>query len=69
MEIKSRVPGVVEKIMVAEGDNVSRGDVVMILEAMKMQTKIPCPADGEVSEIMVEEGEHVKGGQVLLVIE
>lgn len=69
MEIKTRVPGVVKKINVSEGDSVSKGDILMLLEAMKMETKVPCPLDGEVSEILVEEDEHVKGGQVLLIVE
>lgn len=69
MEIKARVPGLVTKINVEEGDTVKKGDVVMIMEAMKMETKVPCPVDGEVTEIRVEEKDHVKGGQVLMVVE
>ena len=69
MEIKARVPGVVETINVKEGDTVSKKDVVMKLEAMKMVTPVLSPADGEVTEVCVEKGEHVKGGQVLMIIE
>ena len=69
MDIKARVPGVVTKICVAEGDEVKKGDIVMIMEAMKMETKVPCPCDGEVTEIKVEEKDHVKGGQVLMTVE
>lgn len=69
MEIKARVPGVVEEINVKEGDTVAKKDVVMKLEAMKMATPVLAPMDGEVTEICVEKGDHVKGGQVLMVIE
>lgn len=69
MDIKSRVPGVITKINVAEGDEVKKGDIVMIMEAMKMETKVLSPVDGEVTEIKVEEKDHVKGGQALLTVE
>ena len=69
MEIKSRVPGVIVKINAAEGDTVKKGDVLMVMEAMKMETKVPCPIDGEVAEVLVEEKEHVKSGQVLVIVE
>ncbi len=69
MEIKSRVPAMVEKINVKEGDSVSKMDILVELEAMKMIQKVPSPIDGEVSEICIEEGEKVKAGQVMMIIE
>lgn len=69
MEVKSRVPGTVQELKVKVGDQVSKMDVLLILEAMKMEQKIPSPDDGEVTEIMVEEGDRVRAGQVLLVVE
>jgi len=69
MEIKSRVPGVVETINFKVGDEVKKGDVVLTLEAMKMVQKVLAPVDGELTEINVEAEDHVKAGQVLAVIE
>ena len=69
MEIKSRVPGVVEEILVKEGDQVHTKDAIMKIEAMKMQQSILTPVGGEVTEIRVEKGDHIKAGQVLAVIE
>ena len=69
MEIKTRVPGVVEEILVKEGDEVSAKDLIVKIEAMKMQQYILTPVAGEVTEICVEKGDHIKAGQVLAVIE
>lgn len=69
MEIKARVPGVVQKILVKEGDEVKVKDGLAVLEAMKMEQTIPCPVDGTVSEIRIEVGDHVRAGAVLMVVE
>ena len=69
MEIKTRVPGVVQKILVKEGDEVKVKDGLAVLEAMKMEQTIPCPVDGIVSEIRIEVGDHVRAGAVLMVVE
>ncbi|MCD8010655.1 MAG: biotin/lipoyl-binding protein [Lachnospiraceae bacterium] len=69
MEIKSRVPGVIEEVLVEEGDQVEEKTVVAKLEAMKMVQKVLTPVSGEVTEVCVEKGARVKPGQVLMVIE
>lgn len=69
MEIKTRVPGMVQKIMVKEGDAVKTKDVLAVLEAMKMEQSVLCPVDGTVSEIKVEAGSRVRAGEVLMVVE
>lgn len=69
MEIKTRVPGVLEELLVKEGDTVSAKDVVAKIEAMKMVQAILTPVSGEVTEVLVEAGSHIKAGQVLMVIE
>ena len=69
MEIKARVPGMVQKINVKVGDQVKKMDVVAVLEAMKIEQNIPSPTDGEVTEINVEEGDRIQSGKVLMVIE
>lgn len=69
MEIRARVPGAVESILVKEGDHVEVKDVLVKLEAMKMVQSVLTPKAGEVSEILVEEGDRVKSGQVIMTIE
>ena len=55
--------------MVAAGDRVGAGQVVLVMEAMKMQHSITAPTDGVVAEINVETGSQVAAGQVLAVVE
>ena len=52
---------------VKEGDTVKEGDVVMILEAMKMENSILAPASGAVKQICCKEGQSVQKGDVLAV--
>jgi propionyl-CoA carboxylase alpha chain len=50
------------------GDAVAAGQVLVVLEAMKMEHHIKAPADGTVTEVRVAEGQHVDNGTLLLVI-
>ncbi len=68
VELKSQMPGAVFKIIVNAGTSVSKGDTILVLEAMKMEMKIGSPADGTVSEICVAQGDQVEEGQVLAII-
>lgn len=67
-EIKASLPGSVFKVIAKEGDSVKTGDVIVILEAMKMEIEIVSPKDGVVSSINVNEGQTVENGQLLAVI-
>lgn len=69
MEIKSRMPGKVFKVLVAVGDTVTKGQKVLICEAMKMETPLASPCDGTVAEIKADVGARISAGQVLMVIE
>ena len=60
--------GNIFKIMVTAGQSVAAGDVIMIMEAMKMETEIRSPAAGVVSELLVKEGDAVQVGQALLTL-
>ena len=51
MEVESEVTGNVWKILVEEGSKVTSGDVVMILESMKMEIPVEAPADGTIAEL------------------
>ncbi|RYB93886.1 ATP-grasp domain-containing protein [Nocardioides oleivorans] len=63
------MPGTVVSVKVAAGDDVTAGDVVLVLEAMKMQHTVTAPHDGTVTEIDVEPGAQVASGEVLAVVE
>lgn len=69
MEVKARMPGKVEEVKVKAGDAVKKGDVLFIVEAMKMKTPMPCPQDGTVKELKVEAGSRVSAGELMAVIE
>lgn len=67
-EIKAGVPGNVLRIDVNAGDSVNEGDVLLVLEAMKMEIEIKAPRSGEVSSILVSQGDKVVTGQALVVL-
>lgn len=62
------MPGKVLSIKVNVGDTVNNGDLVLLLEAMKMENEIFATSSGKVSEIRVNSGDAVNTGDVLLVI-
>ena len=64
--INAPLAGNVFKVLVGPGDQVSNGDVVIILEAMKMETEIRSAFDGTVSAVLVKEGDGVTNGQPLI---
>ena len=63
------MPGTVVAVKVEAGREVVAGDVVLVLEAMKMQHTVTAPHDGTVTEINVEPGAQVAAGEVLAVVE
>jgi biotin carboxyl carrier protein len=67
--IKSPMPGKVVKVNVSEGDSVAKGQTVLILSAMKMESEYKSPVDGTVKKIAVREGDIVEGNQVLIEFE
>ncbi|ASJ21727.1 biotin/lipoyl-containing protein [Brachyspira hampsonii] len=68
ISVKATMPGTIVSFNVAVGDKVQEGQVVAILEAMKMENEITAPASGEVKSIHVEKGSSVVEGQVILQI-
>lgn len=66
--VESSVPGCVWKISVAQGDKVAAGDVLVIVESMKMEMSITAPHSGEVVQVRCAEGNAVSLGQVLIVM-
>ena len=67
-EVKAGLPGNVLRIEVSEGDSVAEGDVLLVVEAMKMETEIKAPKSGIVNSILVAQGDKVVTGQGLVVI-
>ncbi len=67
--ISSTIPGKIVSIAVAEGDNVAEGDVVMILEAMKMQNEIQAPLSGTVTAVNCKPGDSIEANSPLVIIQ
>jgi biotin carboxyl carrier protein len=69
MNITSPMPGKVVRILVNEGDMVEKGQTIIILSAMKMESEYKAFADGTIKKIHVSEGVTVEGNQLLIEIE
>ena len=67
-KVTSPMPGTILSVNVAAGDAVKRGQVLMILEAMKMENEIMCPCDGTVASVSVTKGAAVESGTLLCTI-
>jgi biotin carboxyl carrier protein len=68
-DLTAQMPGQVVSVLVAEGDVVTRGQALVVLEAMKMEIRASAPADGRVKRLLVKVGDIVERGQPLLEIE
>jgi biotin carboxyl carrier protein len=68
-ELKASMPGLVIRIKVRPGEEVAKGQPVIILEAMKMENEIRVPADGVIKELCVQEGQPVEKGDLLIVLD
>ena len=69
VSVTAPMPGTIWKVEVPEGQKVTKGQVVIILEAMKMENELVAPKDGTIAQIKVEKGSAVSVGEVLVVIE
>ena len=69
MDVKAKMPGKVIELKVKAGDAVKKGDLLLVMEAMKMKNPVPAPGDGTVKDLKVEAGGRVNAGQVMVVIE
>jgi len=67
--VTAPMPGTILSIKVKQGSNVAKGDVIMILEAMKMENEILAPQGGTISSIDVTEGASVNTGDLLATME
>ena len=67
-QVTSPMPGTILDVKVAQGAAVKKGDVLMILEAMKMENEIMAPCDGTAASVSVIKGATVESGSLLCVI-
>ncbi len=66
--IKSSIQGMVLEVPVSRGMDVKKGDLLLVLEAMKMENPVIAPADGKVVEIFVDVGDVVQSGDILMAV-
>ena len=67
--IEAPMPGSILRVLVNEGDIIKAGDVLLILEAMKMENEILSPKDAKVAKIVVSAGASVNSGDQLIILE
>ena len=67
-EVKAPMPGLVLRINAKVGDTVKKDDIIMVMEAMKMENEIYAPCDGVVTSIPVSQGQQLQSGDLLLTI-
>ena len=68
-QVEAPITGTVFRIETSVGAQVEAGEVVLVIESMKMEMPIETPAGGRVSEIRVEQGQSIAEGDTLLVLE
>ena len=66
--IAAPMPGTILSVNVKAGDSVKSGDVLLVLEAMKMENEIMAPRDGVVASVMVNKGESVDSGKPMIAL-
>ena len=69
MDVEAHITGTVFRIETEVGASVAEGDVLIVIESMKMELPVEAPGAGTVAAIRVEEGQSVEEGQVLVVLE
>lgn len=65
-DVKAPMPGLILDILVSPGDEVAKGDKLLILEAMKMENVLKSPGEGTISAIEVKQGDSVEKSQILI---
>ena len=63
------MPGKIIQVLVSEGDSVTKGQALVVMEAMKMEQTMTAPTDGVVASVRVAEGDQVDAGAALIVID
>ena len=68
-EVVSPIQGQVTNVKIKVGDKVQKGDVLLIVEAMKLENEVVSPFEGQVAEILVSKGQNVKAKEPIIIIE
>ena len=68
VEVRTHLPGNIYEVLCAAGDRVNKGETLLIVEAMKMESPIYAPDDGTILSVEVEKGQTVASGQVLVIL-
>ncbi len=66
--VKAPMPGSVLEVKVSAGDEIKEGDVLLVLEAMKMENELTASQSGTVSEVLVKKGDTVNSGDPLVIL-
>jgi biotin carboxyl carrier protein len=66
LQVKAPMPGLVLNVLIAERDEVKKGDNLLVLEAMKMENMLKSPTDGVVKKIMIKQGDKVEKNEMLI---
>jgi biotin carboxyl carrier protein len=67
--LRAPMPGLIVKIPVEDNEQIKKGDVLVILESMKMQNELKSPRDGKVTRVQVKSGDSVEQRQIILSVE
>ena len=68
VKVNSPMPGTIVDVKVSNGQSVKSGDVLLVLEAMKMENEIKAPSDGTVASVSVDKGASVETGTLLVTL-
>jgi oxaloacetate decarboxylase (Na+ extruding) subunit alpha len=68
-EVKAPLSGLVQTVLVSKGQEVADGEVILIMEAMKMETEIRCNRAGTIAAVMVADGDNINAGDILIALE
>ena len=68
-ELKAPMPGLVLSVVVSEGQQVKKGEAIIVLEAMKMENILNAPRDGTVTKVNFKNGDNIMTGEVIVEIE
>ena len=69
LRVTAPMPGQVRAVNVSEGDTVTKGQTLLVLEAMKMEIRVHAPRDGVVKKLLVKQGQTVEREQILIEVE
>ena len=68
-EVRAIIPGRIIEVRVKKGQHITSGQVLMVLEAMKMLNDVEAESDGKIAEILVVDGERVEKNQLMIKME